>query len=57
MQRIGAEDLAANPGAAADFRGGKKAAFGRLMGEAMKAGGGKANPQLVKKILERKLGG
>jgi aspartyl-tRNA(Asn)/glutamyl-tRNA(Gln) amidotransferase subunit B len=49
--------LAANPGPVADYRGGKKAAFGRLMGEAMKAGGGKANPQLVKKVLERKLGG
>ena len=49
--------LAANPKTAQDYRGGKKAALGRLMGEAMKASGGKANPQLVKDILTRKLGG
>ena len=39
------------------IRGGKKAAFGRLMGETMKASAGKANPQIVKDILTRKLGG
>jgi len=49
--------LAANSKTAEDYRGGKKAAFGRLMGEAMKASGGKANPQLVREILLRKLGG
>jgi len=49
--------LAANPKAAEDYRGGKKASFGRLMGEAMKASGGKANPAVVKEILLRKLGG
>jgi aspartyl-tRNA(Asn)/glutamyl-tRNA(Gln) amidotransferase subunit B len=49
--------LAANPKAAQDYRGGKKASFGRLMGEAMKASGGKANPQVVKEILLKKLGG
>jgi aspartyl-tRNA(Asn)/glutamyl-tRNA(Gln) amidotransferase subunit B len=49
--------LAANAKAVEDYRGGKKASFGRLMGEAMKASGGKANPQLVKEILLKKLGG
>jgi aspartyl-tRNA(Asn)/glutamyl-tRNA(Gln) amidotransferase subunit B len=49
--------LAANARIAEDYRGGKKAAFGRLMGESMKASGGKANPQVVKAILTRKLGG
>jgi len=49
--------LAANAKAVEDYRGGKKASFGRLMGEAMKASGGKANPQVVKDILTRKLGG
>jgi aspartyl-tRNA(Asn)/glutamyl-tRNA(Gln) amidotransferase subunit B len=49
--------LAANAKTVEDYRGGKKAAFGRLMGEAMKASGGKANPQLVKEILLKKLGG
>ena len=49
--------IAANPKTVEDYRGGKKAAFGRLMGEAMKASGGKANPALVKEILLKKLGG
>ena len=49
--------LAANAKIVEDYRGGKKAAFGRLMGESMKASGGKANPQVVKEILTRKLGG
>ena len=49
--------LAANPKTVEDYRGGKKAAFGRLMGETMKASAGKANPQIVKDILTRKLGG
>jgi aspartyl-tRNA(Asn)/glutamyl-tRNA(Gln) amidotransferase subunit B len=49
--------LAANSKTVEDYRGGKKAAFGRLMGEAMKASGGKANPALVKEILLKKLGG
>jgi len=49
--------IAANSKTVEDYRGGKKAAFGRLMGEAMKASGGKANPALVKEILLKKLGG
>ena len=49
--------LAANARTVEDYKGGKKAAFGRLMGEAMKASGGKANPQLVKEIHLKKLGG
>jgi aspartyl-tRNA(Asn)/glutamyl-tRNA(Gln) amidotransferase subunit B len=49
--------LAANSKTVEDYRGGKKAALGRLMGEAMKASGGKANPQLVRALLLKKLGG
>jgi aspartyl-tRNA(Asn)/glutamyl-tRNA(Gln) amidotransferase subunit B len=49
--------LAANAKIVEDYRGGKKAAMGRLMGETMKASAGKANPQVVKDILTRKLGG
>ncbi len=49
--------LAANEKIAADYRAGKKAAIGRLIGETMKATGGKANPQLVRSLLEEKLGG
>jgi aspartyl-tRNA(Asn)/glutamyl-tRNA(Gln) amidotransferase subunit B len=57
IEAIVDEVLAANARIAEDYKGGKKAAFGRLMGESMKASGGKANPQVVKAILTRKLGG
>ncbi len=40
----------------ADYKGGKKAALGRLIGQTMKTSGGKANPQVVREILIRKLG-
>ena len=48
--------LAANSRTVEDYRGGKKAALGRLIGETMKASGGKADPQVVREILIRKLG-
>jgi len=39
-----------------DYRGGKDKVFGFLMGQAMKESGGKANPQIIKRILKEKLG-
>jgi aspartyl-tRNA(Asn)/glutamyl-tRNA(Gln) amidotransferase subunit B len=47
--------LAANPKAVEDWRRGKKAAAGALMGQVMKATQGKANPSLVNSLLEEKL--
>jgi len=49
--------IAANPKVVQDYQGGKKASLGRLIGEAMKASGGKANPQIVRQLLTQKLGG
>ncbi len=49
--------IANNPKVVQDYQGGKKASLGRLIGETMKASGGKANPQIVREILIRKLGG
>ncbi len=46
-----ATTLAANPAAVADYRGGKKAAIGRLIGETIKATGGRANPDTVRALL------
>jgi aspartyl-tRNA(Asn)/glutamyl-tRNA(Gln) amidotransferase subunit B len=46
-----AATLAANPAAVADYRGGKNAAIGRLMGETIKATGGRANPDTVRALL------
>jgi aspartyl-tRNA(Asn)/glutamyl-tRNA(Gln) amidotransferase subunit B len=56
LEAIVDQVLAANAKIAEDYRSGKKAAFGRLMGETMKVSGGKANPQVVKDLLTRKLG-
>jgi aspartyl-tRNA(Asn)/glutamyl-tRNA(Gln) amidotransferase subunit B len=40
----------------ADYRGGKKQAAGFLVGQVMKATHGKANPQLVNRLLAQHLG-
>ncbi len=55
IERIVDEILAANPGVVAEFRGGKEKAFQALVGQAMKATRGKANPQQLNEILRRKL--
>ena len=44
-----------NPKSIEDFKGGKQKAFGFLVGQTMKALKGKANPQVVNKILKEKL--
>jgi aspartyl-tRNA(Asn)/glutamyl-tRNA(Gln) amidotransferase subunit B len=46
-----AATLAANSAAVADYRSGKKAAIGRLIGETIKATGGRANPDTVRSLL------
>jgi len=47
--------MADNPGSVQDYRDGKQKAIGFLVGQVMKATRGKANPQLVNKILREKL--
>jgi aspartyl-tRNA(Asn)/glutamyl-tRNA(Gln) amidotransferase subunit B len=49
------EIIAANPKSVEDFRSGKDKAIGFLVGQIMKATKGKANPQLVNKLLKDKL--
>jgi aspartyl-tRNA(Asn)/glutamyl-tRNA(Gln) amidotransferase subunit B len=49
------EVIAANPKSAEDFRAGKAAALNFLKGQVMKLSKGKANPNLVGEILEKKL--
>jgi aspartyl-tRNA(Asn)/glutamyl-tRNA(Gln) amidotransferase subunit B len=51
------EVIAANPGPANDFKSGKAAALNFLKGQVMKLSKGKANPNLIGEILERKLKG
>jgi aspartyl-tRNA(Asn)/glutamyl-tRNA(Gln) amidotransferase subunit B len=47
--------MEAFPAAVADYKGGKKAAIGRLIGETIKRTGGRANPDQVRRILEAEL--
>jgi len=47
--------LAANPGQVAEYRAGREKAFNFLVGQAMKASQGKANPAQINEILKRKL--
>ncbi len=51
------EVLAANQKSVEEFRAGKEKAFNALVGQAMKATRGKANPQQVTDLLKKKLGG
>lgn len=48
--------LAGNPQSVLDYKNGKEKAVGFLVGQAMKETKGKANPQLVNKILKEELG-
>jgi len=48
--------LADHPSDVDDFRGGNAKVMGFLMGLAMKASGGKANPRLLKEIFTKRLG-
>ena len=55
IARLVAEVLARNASAVAQYRGGKSSAFGFLVGQVMKAAGGKANPKRVNELLKRVL--
>jgi aspartyl-tRNA(Asn)/glutamyl-tRNA(Gln) amidotransferase subunit B len=55
IEKIVDEVLAANQRSVDEFRAGKEKAFNALVGQAMKATKGKANPQQVNDLLRRKL--
>jgi aspartyl-tRNA(Asn)/glutamyl-tRNA(Gln) amidotransferase subunit B len=57
IEKIIDEVLAANQKSVEEFRAGKEKAFNALVGQAMKATKGKANPQQVNDLLRKKLGG
>ena len=48
--------LSSNPAMVAEFKAGKEKAFNALVGQAMKAAKGKANPQQLNALLREKLG-
>jgi aspartyl-tRNA(Asn)/glutamyl-tRNA(Gln) amidotransferase subunit B len=56
IEKIIDEVLAVNPKSVEEFRAGKDKAFNALVGQAMKATKGKANPQQVSDLLKKKLG-
>ena len=55
LGRVVAEIVQANPRAIEDYRKGKTAAVKALVGQVMKATGGKANPAIVNQLLQEKL--
>ena len=57
IEKIVDDVLAANAKSVEEFRAGKEKAFNALVGQAMKATKGKANPQQVNDILRRRLAG
>lgn len=56
LEAIVDEVIAANPANVEQIRAGKDKAFNALVGQAMKASKGKANPQQVGDLLRKKLG-
>ncbi len=56
LERILDDVLAANAKSVEEFRAGKEKAFNALIGQAMKATKGKANPAQVNELLKKKLG-
>ncbi len=57
LEKILDDVLAANAKSVEEFRAGKEKAFNALVGQAMKATKGKANPATVNELLKKKLGG
>jgi aspartyl-tRNA(Asn)/glutamyl-tRNA(Gln) amidotransferase subunit B len=55
LSRIIQQVLAGNPAQAQEYRSGKEAIFGYLVGQVMKATGGRANPELANRLLREVL--
>ena len=55
LSRIVDDVIAANPRPVADYLAGKQTAAGFLIGQIMKATRGKANPNVVRELLGRRL--
>jgi aspartyl-tRNA(Asn)/glutamyl-tRNA(Gln) amidotransferase subunit B len=57
LEAVVAEVIAANPAQVEQYRGGKQQVLGFLVGQVMKASGGRANPKLVNDLLRGELNG
>jgi aspartyl-tRNA(Asn)/glutamyl-tRNA(Gln) amidotransferase subunit B len=56
LEGVVARVVEANPDLVAKYRGGKQGVLGALVGQVMRATGGRANPALVRELLERAAG-
>jgi aspartyl-tRNA(Asn)/glutamyl-tRNA(Gln) amidotransferase subunit B len=57
VREVAKKVMADNAGAVADYSSGKQQALTFLVGQVMKATRGRANPGVVKEIIEQELGG
>jgi aspartyl-tRNA(Asn)/glutamyl-tRNA(Gln) amidotransferase subunit B len=57
LEAVVAGVVAANPAQVEQYRGGKQQVIGYLVGQVMKATGGRANPRLVNELLRKALDG
>jgi aspartyl-tRNA(Asn)/glutamyl-tRNA(Gln) amidotransferase subunit B len=55
LEGVVAAVIAANPKSVDEYRAGKEKAFNALVGQAMKATQGKANPARLSELLKKKL--
>ena len=55
LAKVVREVVAAHPGQAEQFRSGKENLIGYFVGQVMKATGGRAEPQIVQKLLREEL--
>jgi len=55
LEKLVADVIAENPKVVADFKAGKKASAGFLVGQVMKRSGGKADPKMVSAMVEAAL--
>ena len=56
LERWVSEAISSNPRAVEDYRAGKSGAINFLAGQVMRASQGKANPNLVRELVEKQLG-
>jgi aspartyl-tRNA(Asn)/glutamyl-tRNA(Gln) amidotransferase subunit B len=56
LEKIADEVIAANPKQVEQYKAGKAALLGFLVGQVMKASRGQANPAAVNEVLKKKLG-
>jgi aspartyl-tRNA(Asn)/glutamyl-tRNA(Gln) amidotransferase subunit B len=55
IEKFAEDAIAANPKSVADYKAGKAAALNAILGQAMRASGGKADPQALRELLRKKL--